>query len=317
MKNFPVLQNQQGVRSMSRPVSTVIEAELCIGCGKCIEVCPSKTLSLADGKAVVSGEDSLGCDHCAAVCPTEAVRVGFVDEAALQLSTVETRKDWLPHGRYDAASLVQLMRSRRSCRSFSDEPVPREALEDLVKIGAAAPSGTNCQLWTFTVLPNRKAVMVLGDQVARFFDKLNGMAEKPTMRLVSRFFMHDALGAYYREYYKKVKDGLEEYRATGRDRLFHGATAAIVIGSRPGASCPAEDALLAAGNILLAAHAMGFASCLIGFAVEAIRRERPIAQSLGIPDDEKVYAVIALGKTKEKYRRVAGRRAVAPRWFEG
>ena len=57
------------------------------------------------------------------------------------------------------------------------------------------------------------------------------------------------------------------------DRLFHGAAAAILVTGRRQASCPAEDALLATQNILLAAHAMGLGSCLIGFAVEAMRRD--------------------------------------------
>ena len=39
------------------------------------------------------------------------------------------------------------------------------------------------------------------------------------------------------------------------------------VATAPGASSPKEDALLASQNILLAAHAMGLGTCLIGFAV--------------------------------------------------
>jgi nitroreductase len=116
------------------------------------------------------------------------------------------------------------------------------------------------------------------------------------------------LDDYYRDYYESVQEALEQYDRTGRDRLFHGATAAIVVGARPGASCPAEDALLATQNILLAAHAMGLGTCLIGFAVEAMRAERSIARKLGIPDEESVHAVIALGYPDEAYQKVCGRK---------
>jgi nitroreductase len=47
----------------------------------------------------------------------------------------------------------------------------RALLDDLVKIGITAPSGTNCQLWTFTVIPTRKAVISFAGHIASFFSK--------------------------------------------------------------------------------------------------------------------------------------------------
>lgn len=302
---------------MKLPVATKIDRELCTGCGLCVAVCPSRTLTLVDSKAEVTGEHSMHCDHCAAVCPTDAVTVEGVTEDALHLSTVENMEDWLPYGQFDTAALVQLMRSRRSCRTFSDKPVDKAILEDLVKIGIIAPSGTNSQLWTFTILPDRSAVEKLGDATARFFRRLNSLAEKGYLRIFSKLFMKDVLGWYYREYYESVREAIQEWEATGSDRLFHGAPAAILVGMNPGASTPCEDALLASQNILLAAHAMGLGSCLIGFVVEAMKRDSRIKKSLGIPGDERIYAVIALGYSMIPFHRPAGRKPVVPRYFEG
>ncbi len=111
-------------------------------------------------------------------------------------------------------------------------------------------------------------------------------------------------------------EGLADWEARGRDRLFHGATAAILVGSRPGASCPAEDALLATQNILLGAHALGLGSCLIGFAVSAMQKDGRIQESLNIPREEPVHAVIALGHPAVTYQRMAGRRKAAVRFVE-
>jgi len=91
----------------------------------------------------------------------------------------------------------------------------------------------------------------------------------------------------------------------------------ITFGSKPESSCPAEDALLATQNILLAAHIMGLGTCLIGYAVAAMRRDSSIQRSLGIPAEEEIHAVIALGYTDELYQRIAGRKKVIPRYFEG
>jgi nitroreductase/Pyruvate/2-oxoacid:ferredoxin oxidoreductase delta subunit len=300
---------------MDRPVSTVIDLERCIGCGLCVCVCPSQTLSLKGGKAVITGERSLGCDHCAAVCPKEAVKVTELEPEALRFATFQSDERWLPHGEFDTAQLVRLMRSRRSCRNYAERELDRSILEDLVKIGTTAPSGTNSQCWSFTILPDRPSVLALGKQIGAFFRRLNRLAERRWLCILLKWIGKGELDMYYREYYESVRRGLEDWEQSGRERLFHGAPAAILVGSRPGASCPAEDALLAAQNILLAAHSMGLGTCLIGFAVAAIRQAPRIRRFLGIPAREKVHAVIALGYPDVRYARQAGRRRVEPRIF--
>jgi nitroreductase len=264
----------------------------------------------------VTGFRCLGCGHCVAVCPQGAVTLGSI-RVDLNFKTFQSSLAVIPPGGYDTGELVRLMRSRRSCRNYKKIPVPQNMLEDLVKIGTTAPSGTNSQRWTFTVLPERQAVAKLGDAVAGYFKKLNRIAGNSALRNLLKFMGRGSLDNYYRRYFQTIKNGIAEWEETGRDRLFHGAPAAIIVGSSPGASCPAEDALLATQNILLAAHSMGLGSCLIGFAVAAMGKEKAIKTMMGIPDDETVYAVIALGFPDETYQQVSGRRPIPPRLFHG
>ena len=299
-----------------RPHTPAIDQEKCTGCGLCLTVCPDRTLSLLGGKAMVSGERCLACGHCRAVCPTQAITVpGLEPEPVFQTFTADNR--YLPPGQGDPAQLVRIMLSRRSCRNYITRALDPLLLEDLVRIGTTAPSGTNSQAWTFTILPNRPAVERLGSLVAAYFAKLNRLAANPVLRTLLRLMGKPALANYYRRYHATIAQGLREWEEQGRDRLFHGATAAIVVGSHPGASCPAEDALLATQNILLAAHAMGLGSCLIGFAVAAMAKNPTIQRTLGIPDDEAIHAVIALGYPAEPYQRFTGRKPLTPRYFSG
>lgn len=49
-------------------------------------------------------------------------------------------------------TLSELLATRKSVRSFRDESVSREVIEDIVRAGIAAPSNCNQQLWNFIVL---------------------------------------------------------------------------------------------------------------------------------------------------------------------
>jgi len=279
-----------------------------------VAVCPAETITLEGEKASVTGDQSLGCGHCAAACPTGAIQVGAIEPSQTAFATFAKKERWLPFGQPDISSLVHLMESRRSCRNYREKLVDRQVLEDLVKIGTTAPSGTNCQMWTFTILPTREKVVTFAEKIAGFFQKLNRTAEKKWLRVLMKTIGKPELEQYYRDYYEIVKERLRQHETTGKDSLFHGAPAVIVVGSKKEASCPGEDALLATQNILLAAHSLGLGTCLIGFAVAVLNKEKKIAESLNIPDDEKPYAVIALGHPAEHYHYVAGRKKAVVRY---
>lgn len=299
----------------SRPQGPAIDQEKCTGCGLCLTVCPDQTLSMLRGKAVASGDRCLACAHCRAVCPTQAITVPGL-EHDLFFHTFNADNGYLPPGQGDTPQLVRLMLSRRSCRNYKNRALNPELLEDLARIGATAPSGTNSQGWTFTILPHRPAVETLGNLVAAYFARLNRQAANPLLRGLLSLLGKPALANYYHRYHQTIAQGLREWEEQGHDRLFHGAPAAIIVGSRPGASCPAEDALLATQNILLAAHTMGLGSCLIGFAVAAMAKAPKIQRALGIPDEEAIHAVIALGYPAETYQRLTGRKPVTSRYFQ-
>ena len=50
------------------------------------------------------------------------------------------------------AELLAEMRQRRSCRQFSDRPVPREVIELVLEIAHTAPSGANRKPWRFVAI---------------------------------------------------------------------------------------------------------------------------------------------------------------------
>ena len=47
---------------------------------------------------------------------------------------------------------LETMKTRRSVRHFSDEPVPEELVENALRVAGSAPSGANQQPWSFVVV---------------------------------------------------------------------------------------------------------------------------------------------------------------------
>jgi nitroreductase len=51
-------------------------------------------------------------------------------------------------------SYFEWLDKRRSVRHFSEKPVPKEVIENIIKSASTAPSGANKQPWTFCVVKN-------------------------------------------------------------------------------------------------------------------------------------------------------------------
>ena len=60
-----------------------------------------------------------------------------------------------------ARAMRDRLSSRRTCRYFSDEPVPREVIEAAIEAAGGAPNGANHQPWHFAVVssPEKKVAI--------------------------------------------------------------------------------------------------------------------------------------------------------------
>lgn len=57
-------------------VTLELDAERCIGCGQCINVCPHQVFAMAGDKVRFANRDGcMECGACALNCPVEALKV--------------------------------------------------------------------------------------------------------------------------------------------------------------------------------------------------------------------------------------------------
>ena len=66
-------------------VTAFVDKDLCVGCGKCVEICPYKALSLdeAENTLNVTEVKCKGCGSCAATCPVGAMELRHFKDAQL------------------------------------------------------------------------------------------------------------------------------------------------------------------------------------------------------------------------------------------
>lgn len=51
-----------------------VDLDTCVGCGACVDVCPTASLSLGDdGKCVCNEDTCIDCGACVGTCPTGAI----------------------------------------------------------------------------------------------------------------------------------------------------------------------------------------------------------------------------------------------------
>lgn len=57
-----------------------IDKNLCIACGKCIEICGFGALKVVNDKAISDDEKCISCGMCVSHCPVDAISVGKVEK---------------------------------------------------------------------------------------------------------------------------------------------------------------------------------------------------------------------------------------------
>lgn len=192
--------------------------------------------------------------------------------------------------------VFEAIASRRSIRSFSDQEVTRETIEDLLAIAARAPSGGNLQPWKVHVL--------CGAALRRVCDAIHAAREAGPL---------EPDYAYYPENWRepwlarKRKVGWDLYARAGVQRgdraageAFHarnfdffGAPVGLLLTIERDAGQGAWiDLGIFAGTLMLAARGLGLDTCPQAFFAEVAQ---PIRESLPLPADALVVCGIALG----------------------
>lgn len=163
--------------------------------------------------------------------------------------------------------LTEILRLRRSIRTYAAEPVEEAKIAVLLDAAVHAPSAMNVQPWGFAVVQDK-------GRLKRYSD----MAKELLLERMD---------------HPKSK----QYEGMLRDpefNIFYDANTLIVICATARGTYTDADCWLAAENLLLAACNEGLGSCCIGFAVPVLNTET-VKRELNIPAAGAAVAPVIVG----------------------
>lgn len=111
-----------------------------------------------------------------AVCPSHVTtaRTPPEHDAAMVPYRPERVED--AEGLARVRAFGRLMDDRRTVRMFSSDPVPRETIEEIVRVAGTAPSGAHKQPWTYVAISNAelkaKIRAATEEQEQRFYGEM-------------------------------------------------------------------------------------------------------------------------------------------------
>jgi nitroreductase/NAD-dependent dihydropyrimidine dehydrogenase PreA subunit len=254
-----------------------VDPSLCKRDGACVEVCPSKTLTLNKGgfPEEISESRCILCGQCVAVCASHAIaHTGLPDEPFLSVCRE------LP----TPAMMDGLLMSRRSVRTFRNRPVPRETLEALLNVARRAPTASNSQKVRWIVVEDAAKVHALAQETVNW---IRSSGSSSAM--------------------------LEQWDR-GYDFILRGAPTVVVACAPADYAWGKEDCAIALTYLELAAEARGLGACWAGYLTRIAAIHAPLRQALSVPEGYAVCGGLMLGERKYSYQRIPPRKPLSVQW---
>lgn len=201
------------------------------------------------------------------------------------------------------SDLINLIKSRRSVRSFQEKLVEKELIEEIIQAGRFAPSAENKQPWKFIVITNTK-----------FIDSLSIEVKNQMKKLLKRRFFYQFFSRGLRK--KKTLHFLTAVAYSENDSIFYKAPVLVFVLSKKG-FLNDESCACCAQNMMLAAHSLGLGGCWIGFA-HVLGLNKKLVRDLHIPQGYHIAAALVFGYPSKKMGKASIRRVDADviEWFD-
>jgi len=189
--------------------------------------------------------------------------------------------------------LWQAIRERKSIRAYKRDPIPKETLEEILRLTIHAPSAINLQPWEFIVVTGEEKERLGRKLIKAYREKQISCSPENVKPLPETYRQRGIASSESMEpYLKQIGVSFKQFTNEGSCN-FYGAPVAIIICLDDSFSkARIVDIGVALGYLVLTAHGFGLATCPIGLITAY---EDEIKDLLNIPENKNVIIGIALG----------------------
>lgn len=189
--------------------------------------------------------------------------------------------------------VVQAIRERRSIRAFKPDPVPRDKIEEVLRLAICAPSAINLQPWEFTIVVGEERKRLSRRLMKAYKEKQISCAPgnvKPLPKEIIARGVQAAEGM--KPYLDEMQIDFNRFVNEGSCN-FYGAPVAIILSiDNAFAKGNYVDIGITLGYLVLAAESAGLCTCPIGL-ITAYGEE--IKDELNIMESKDVVIGVAIG----------------------
>jgi nitroreductase len=189
--------------------------------------------------------------------------------------------------------LRKAIEERKSVRAFKPDLIPKERIEEILKLTIHAPSAINLQPWEFVVVTGEEKERLGRRLVKAYKEKQIACSPGNVKPLPKTYGKRGAKTLeLMKPFFEEMRVDINQYINEGSCN-FYGAPAAILLcldDSFPEARM--IDIGIALGYLVLTAHEFGLATCPIGLITAY---EDEIKDLLNIPENKNVAIGVALG----------------------
>lgn len=276
--------------------SIVIHHDTCDTCRKCVLVCPAGILVQERKKEPISVthmENCIACGHCVDACQT-----GSLHHSAFPPEKMHS----IDYSLMPSPEQVMLLiKSRRSNRALISKPIPPETLEKIIEAARYAPTASNRQQVSCTVITDPGKLRQVADFTIGVFDSAAKKLMNPVVKCLFKPFLRQAY------HYLPTLQRLKEQHLAGNDPILRKATALILFHTPASCHFGCEDANLAYQNASLMAQSLGVSQIYMGYVIRAMQQDKRNTLSRIVGTEEKIHAIMALGIPSFHYPRYTER----------
>ena len=189
--------------------------------------------------------------------------------------------------------LLKAIEERKSFRAFKPDPIPKQRIEEILKLTIHAPSAINLQPWEFVVVIGEEKERLGRRLIKAYKEKQIACSPGNVKPLPKTYGKRGAKTLeLMKPFFEETRVDINQYVNQGSCN-FYGAPVAILLcldDSFPEARM--VDIGIALGYLVLTAHEFGLATCPIGLITAY---EDEIKDLLNIPENKNVVIGVALG----------------------